>query len=151
MAAFYWNYGELAEVLTDEESDLAYMPSINEWQGMRSVQCMVEHIMPSEQERIFPDRDLLKTVYSFLREQCAADNVIPYGEAALTRHFSRAMQHISRYTMFCALCIFRELGLLIPISGERWQFIPPEGRLDLMDSPTFRQQQERNGDTAYVR
>lgn len=151
VAALYWNYGELAEVLTDEESDLAYMPSINEWQGMRSVQCMVEHIMPSEQERIFPDRDLLKTVYSFLRGQCAADNVIPYGEAALTRHFSRAMRHISRYTMFCALCIFRELGLLIPISGERWQFIPPEGRLELMDSPTFRQKQERNGDTAYVR
>ena len=146
VAALYWNYGELAELVTEEASDLAYTPSINEWQGMRSVQCMVESVMPAAHERIFPDRGILKAVYAFLRELGGADGHIPYSTVALTRRFSRKMGHISRYTMDCALCIFRELGLLVPREQGGWHFIPPEGRLELMDAPTFRRHEERKGD-----
>ena len=146
VAALYWNYGELAEIMTEEASDLAYTPSINEWQGMRSVQCMVDDIMPAAQERVFPDRGILKAVYAFLRELGGADGYIPYGTVALTRRFSRTMGHISRYTMECALCIFRELLLLLPQEQGGWQFIPPQGKLELMDAPTFRRHEERKGD-----
>jgi len=146
VAALYWNYGELAELVTEEASDLAYTPSINEWQGMRSVQCMADSIMPAAHERIFPDRGILKAVYAFLRELGGADGHIPYSTVALTRRFSRKMGHISRYTMECALCIFRELGLLVPREQGGWHFIPPEGRLELMDAPTFRRHEERKGD-----
>ena len=146
VAALYWNYGELAELVTEEASDLAYTPSINEWQGMRSVQCMVDSVMPAAHERIFPDRGILKAVYAFLRELGGADGHIPYSTVALTRRFSRKMGHISRYTMDCALCIFRELGLLVPREQGGWHFIPPEGRLELMDAPTFRRHEERKGD-----
>lgn len=146
VAALYWNYGELAELVTEEASDLAYTPSINEWQGMRSVQCMADSIMPAAHERIFPDRGILKVVYAFLRELGGADGHIPYSTVALTRRFSRKMGHISRYTMDCALCIFRELGLLVPREQGGWHFIPPEGRLELMDAPTFRRHEERKGD-----
>ena len=146
VAALYWNYGELAEIMTEEASDLAYTLSINEWQGMRSVQCMVDDIMPAAQERAFPDRGILKAVYAFLRELGGADGYIPYGTVALTRRFSRTMGHISRYTMECALCIFRELLLLLPQEQGGWQFIPPQGKLELMDAPTFRRHEERKGD-----
>ena len=146
VAALYWNYGELAELVTEEASDLAYTPSINEWQGMRSVQCMVDSVMPAAHERIFPDRGILKAVYAFLRELGGADGHIPYSTVALTRRFSHKMGHISRYTMDCALCIFRELGLLVPREQGGWHFIPPEGRLELMDAPTFRRHEERKGD-----
>ena len=146
VAALYWNYGELAELVTEEASDLAYTPSINEWQGMRSVQCMVDSVMPAAHERIFPDRGILKAVYAFLRELGGADGHIPYSTVALTRRFSRKMGHISRYTMESALCIFRELGLLVPREQGGWHFIPPEGRLELLDAPTFRRHEERKGD-----
>lgn len=146
VAAVYWNHGDLAEIVTEEASDLAYLPSINEWQGTQSVQCMVDSLMPAVHERIFPNRDLLKQVYAFLRGLCTGDDRIPYGEIALTRRFSREVWHISRYTMGCALCIFRELGLLTPLVEGGWQFIPPEGRMNLMDAPTFRRNQERKGD-----
>ena len=145
VAALYWNYGELAELVTEEAGDLAYTPSINEWQGMRSVQCMVDSIMPAVQERVFPDRTLLKTIYAFLKGCMDADGSIPYGAVALTQHFSRRMGHISHYTMDCALCIFRELGMLTQ-EEDGWRLIPPQGKLELMDAPTFRRHAERKGD-----
>ena len=146
VAALYWNYGELAGIITEEASDLAYTPSINEWQGMRSVQCMVDSIMPAAHERIFPKRDILKAIYTFLSGLRDRDNRIPYGELALTRRFSHEMGHVSRYTMECALCIFCELALIAPLSEGGFQFIPPAGKLELMDAPTFRQHEERKGD-----
>ena len=146
VAALYWNAGERAGIVTEEESDLAYTPSINEWQGMRSVQCTVDSMLPAAHERVFPDRTLLKSVYAFIKELCTADGQIAYDVFALTRHFSRTIGHISCYTMECVLCIFRELGLIVPLPQGGWQFIPPEGRLKLMDAPTFRRHEERKGD-----
>ena len=146
VAALCWNAGELAEIVTEETSDIAYTPSINEWQGMRSVQCMVDSIMPAAQERIFPTRDILKAVYSFLSGLRTEDDRIPYGEIALTCRFSREMGHISHYTMETSLCIFRELGLLTSSTEDSFQFIPPSGKLELMDAPTFRRHEERKGD-----
>lgn len=151
VAALYWNYGGLAEIVTEEAGDLAYTPSINEWQGMRSVQCMVDSLMPAAQERVFPDRALLKTVYAFLRRLGAADGVLPYTLPAIVRRFSREVQHISRYTMDCALQIFCELGLIAPQEKTGWRLIPPQGRMELTDAPTYRRQQERKGGRNDVR
>ena len=146
VAALYWNAGELAEVVTEEAGDLAYTPSINEWQGTRSVQCMVDSIVPAAHERVFPSRDLLKVIYTFLSGLRRGADRIPYGEVALTRRFSREKFHISRYTMEISLCVFRELGLLAPSTEGGWQFIPPTGKMDLTDAPTFRRHTERKGD-----
>jgi len=146
VAALCWNAGELAEILTEEDSDLAYTPSINEWQGIRSVQCMAESVMPAEHERIFPDRALLKDLYRLLSSLRATNDQIAYSTLTLIRKFSREMRHISRYTMECALHIFQELGLLSPLPEIGWQFIPPAGKLELMDAPTYRREQERKGD-----
>ena len=146
VAALYWNAGDLAELVTEEAGDFAYTPNINEWQGMRSVQCMVDSIMPAAHERVFPNRDLLKAVYTFLSRLRDGTDRIPYGEIALTRHFSREVFHVSRYTMETSLCIFRELGLLAPLTEGGWQFIPPTGKMDLTDAPTFRRHEDRKGD-----
>ena len=146
VAALYWNAGELAEVVTEEAGDLAYTPSINEWQGTRSVQCMVDSIVPAAHERVFPSRDLLKVIYTFLSGLRREADRIPYGAVALTRRFSREKFHISRYTMELSLCIFRELGLLAPRAEGGWQFIPPTGKMELTDAPTFRRHAERKGD-----
>ena len=144
--ALYWNYGEWAEIVTEEAYDLAYVPSMNEWQGVTSVQCMVDSLLPAEQERIFPSRALLRRVYTFLIGQREADDRISYGAIALTRRFSHSVEYISSYTMACALCIFRELGLIAPLPEGGWQFIPPSGKRELMDAPTFRRHEERKGD-----
>ena len=145
VAALYWNHGELAEIVTEEACDLAYTPNINEWQGMRSVQCMVDSVTSAAQERVFPDCARLKTVYSFLSGLRASDGKIPYSTTALTRRFSREMGHISRYTMEMSLCIFRELGLLTLLPEEGWQFISPAGKVELMDAPTYRRHEEGKG------
>ena len=144
--ALYWNYGEWVEIVTEEAYDLAYVPSMNEWQGVTSVQCMVDSLLPAAQERIFPSRALLRRVYTFLIGQREADDRISYGAIALTRRFSHSVEHISSYTMACALCIFRELGLIAPLPEGGWQFIPPSGKRELMDAPTFRRHEERKGD-----
>ena len=144
--ALYWNYGEWVEIVTEEAYDLAYVPSMNEWQGVTSVQCMVDSLLPAAQERIFPSRALLRRVYTFLIGQRGADDRISYGAIALTRRFSRSVEHISSYTMACALCIFRELGLIAPLPEGGWQFIPPSGKRELMDAPTFRRHEERKGE-----
>ena len=146
VAALYWNAGELAEIVTEEAGDLAYTPSINEWQGTRSVQCVVDSVMPAAHELIFPERDLLKAVYAFLKEHCRADGQISYHKIALTRRFSREKGHISYYTMETALCIFQELGLLTQTPEGTWQLVPPAGKLELMDAPTYRRYMERKGD-----
>ena len=146
VSALYWNAGDLAEIVTEEASDLAYTPSINEWQGIRSVQCMVDTIMPAEEECIFPDRALLRSVYSFLRRLRRDDGRIAGNTIVLTRQFSRDIGHISRYTMENALCIFQELGILRPLPEGVWEFIQPAGKIELMDAPTFRRYEESKGD-----
>ena len=71
---------------------------------------------------------------------------ISYHRIALTRRFSRERGHISRYTMETALCIFQELGLLTQTPAGEWQLVPPVGKLELMDAPTYRRYMERKGD-----
>ena len=67
----------------------------------------------------------------------------------LTHRFSYTMEHISHYTMDCALQIFLELGVL-NVSSEGWNFVPPRGTMELMDAPTYRQHQERKEATKNV-
>ena len=59
------------------------------------------------------------------------------------------MEHISHYTLDCALQIFLELGVL-NVSPEGWNFIPPRGKMELMDAPTYRRHHERKGAAADV-
>ena len=150
ITALYWNAGDLAAVLTEEDSDLAYTPGINEWQGERSVQCMVDTVTPAAHERIFPERELLRRIYAFLRSLAAEDGTIRGSAPVLTHRFSYMMEHISHYTMDCALQIFLELGVL-NVSPEGWNFIPPRGKMELMDAPTYRRHHERKEAAADVR
>ena len=130
VAGLYWNHGELAAVLAEESVDIAYVPSINEWQGTYSVQCMVDSILPAACERVFPDRELLRRIYRTLGALRTPTGDISYALPMLTRRISAAEGHISHYTLGCALDIFHELGLLEPLpdSGEKDR---PDGRADV--------------------
>lgn len=143
VAGLYWNHGELAAVLAEESVDIAYVPSINEWQGTYSVQCMVDSILPAACERVFPDRELLRRIYRTLGALRTPTGDISYALPMLTRRISAAEGHISHYTLGCALDIFHELGLLEPLPDGGCRMIPAEKKIELTDAPTYRRYWER--------
>ena len=143
VAGLYWNHGELAAVLAEESVDIAYVPSINEWQGTYSVQCMVDSILPAACERVFPDRELLRRIYRTLGALRTPAGDISYALPMLTRWISAAEGHISHYTLGRALDIFHELGLLEPLPDGGCRMIPAEKKIELTDAPTYRRYWER--------
>ena len=146
VAGLYWNHGDLAPVLAEESIDVAYVPSINEWQGTSSVQCMVDAISPAASERVFPDGDLLRRIYRALSALQTPGGEIPYELPMLTRRLSAALGHISYYTAGCALTIFRELGLIEPLPDGGYQMMPAEKKVELTDAPSYRRFWEREED-----
>lgn len=151
MAALYWNAAEYAGIVNAEAIDMVYSPSVNEWQGNKSLQCMVDTLAPAKRERVFPERQDLLAVYRFLHQtQQQEGGTIPYTAAELAMNFSAQGKHISLYTMSLALRIFQELGILRLDLLEQHYYLPKvTGKMDLMSSPTFRQGKEK-GMTAYA-
>lgn len=147
----YWNYGMLSEVVTEEYMDLAYTPSINEWNGVRSVQCMVESLRPAEGELIFPTREILKSLYRYLHGVQNHKGCIPYTPPILTRKYAHAVEHISLYTVTCAVQIFQELGILMRLPHHTgWQMRTMSGKAKLLDAPTYRWHQDIKEVVGYV-
>ena len=147
----YWNYGMLSEVVTEEYMDLAYTPSINEWNGVRSVQCMVESLRPAEGELIFPTREILKSLYRYLHGVQNHKGCIPYTPPILTRKYAHAVEHISLYTVTCAVQIFQELGILMRLPHHTgWQMRTMSGKAKLLDAPTYRWHQDIKGVVGHV-
>ena len=139
VTALCWNRSQLAGVVNAEEIDIVYTPSINEWNGYRSVQCIVDSLSPAQGERVFPQREVLADIYRFLRGVQKQEGNIPYKAEELVLSFSAGGSHISLYTFAKGLRIFQELGLLHQNLEEECYYLPPvAGKMDLEASPTFR-------------
>ena len=74
--ALLWNRSDYVGIINSEVIDMVYSPAVNEWQGNRSLQCMVDSIAPADGERIFPEREQLVDIYKFLYQISASVGVI---------------------------------------------------------------------------
>ena len=136
--AIAWDCGRLAPLVENESFDLAYEPSLNEWQGVVSIQCTVSSLEPVELEGVFPDREQLLAVYSFLRR--ARVYTERFDLCSLVKAFNNAADNsFSTYAFDCAVKVFEELGLIV-IDREKLTFdLPrPKDKLELNNSRTFR-------------
>lgn len=139
VTALYWRHSELAPIVNAEELDMIYTPDINEWNGRRSLQCIVESLVPSRKERIFPERDILAGIYRYLIGIQKKQGKIPYSAEELAAGFSAGGEHVSLYTFGKALRIFQELELLHQdLEGAHYYLPPVAGKMDLDASPTYR-------------
>lgn len=134
MRAVAWGYGSLAPLVDSELIDLAYEPSLDEWQGELRIQCAVSSLEPVEGE--FPDREQLLDVYSFLRR--ARVYTSRFDLCSLVRAFNSATaKDFSTYTFDSAIKVFEELGLIV-IEGDKFELPRPKNKLELTNSRTFR-------------
>lgn len=136
--AVAWGYGSLAPLVNNEPIDLAYEPSLDEWQGEIRIQCAVSSLEPVANADEFPDREQLLEVYSFLRR--ARVYTERFDLCALVKAFnSAAEKNFSIYTFDSAIKVFEELGLII-IDRDKGTFeLPrPKNKLELTNSRTFR-------------
>ncbi len=138
--AISWNRGGYAPIVNREPLDIAYVPEVNEWQGTRSVECVVEYMAPAESCQHFPGRDMLVGIYRFLVNRRGEAGHIPYDARELTMLYSEQFQEISLYTMDCALKVFEELGLLFSSLSDESYFMPPTSgkKMQLTDSRLYR-------------
>jgi single-stranded-DNA-specific exonuclease len=137
--ALLWNRSDYVGIVNSEALDMVYSPAVNEWQGSRSLQCMVDSIAPADGERNFPERDVLVDIYKFLYVIQQQEGKIPYTPQELTVRFCGRGRHLSLYTMSVGLRIFQELNLLHMDLTENCYYLPKaSGRMDLEQSPTYR-------------
>ncbi len=138
VTALMWNKGHLAGIVNAEAIDIVYAPSVNEWNGHKSLQCIVNSMQPAASERVFPNRDILLELYRYLRGIFKRDGRIPFSAETLALDY-RKTSHISYYTMCKGLQVFQELGILLSDAEEMCYTMPAQSsKLDLMTSPTYR-------------
>ena len=135
--AIAWNCGNLAPLVENEPIDLAYEPSLDEWQGEVRIQCAVSSLEPVEAAGEFPDREQLVEVYNFLRQ--ARSFTEKFDLCDLVKAFNRMDKNFSTYTFDSAVKVFEELGLIIIDRDKKTFELPrPKNKLDLNNSRTFR-------------
>ena len=135
--AVAWGSGALAPLVEKEAIDLAYEPSLDEWQGEVRIQCQVSSLEPAEGVGEFPEREQLVDVYNFLRR--ARNFTERFDLCDLVKAFNNSGKNFSTYTFDSAVKIFEELGLVV-IDREKKTFeVPrPKNKLELTNSRTFR-------------
>ncbi|MBQ7454067.1 MAG: single-stranded-DNA-specific exonuclease RecJ, partial [Selenomonadaceae bacterium] len=136
--AVAWNCGGLAPLVEGEPVDVAYEPSLEEWQGEIRIQCNVSSLEPVAESGEFPDRDDLVDIYSFLRR--ARVYTERYDICALVKAFNNNTgKNFSTYTFDSAIKVFEELGLVILNSDKNtFDMVRPKNKLDFNNSRTFR-------------
>ena len=136
--AVAWSCGDLAPLVENEPVDIAYEPSLEEWQGEVSIQCTVSSLEPVAVADAFPDRDCLVAVYHFLRR--ARVYTERFDLCSLVRAFNGSIGgNLSTYAFDCAVKIFEELGLIV-INRDKKTFNMPKSKnkLQLTSSRIFR-------------
>ncbi len=134
-----WNKGDYAGIVNAESVDIVYVPEMNEWQGRRSVECFLQEMEPADCERVFPNRDMLIKIYTFLRGLEKANKKIPYDSILLTKQYVSFYGHISLYTMEQGLQVFQELGILCKdLQDKEYIMKVPKAKLDLQQSLLYR-------------
>lgn len=136
--AVAWNCGNLAPLIESELIDLAYEPSLDEWQGSVRLQCVVSSLEAAETAETVLDREQLLAVYNFLRK--ARSFTERFNLCALVREFNaQTGKNLSTYTFDSAIKIFEELGLLIIDRDKKTFELPrPKNKLELTNSRTYR-------------
>ncbi len=129
LEAIGWNMSGKVVTVDRGPVDMAYVPELNEWNGKISVQCKLTDVRSSEVSGSFPTRDMLGGIYISLKKRKRfSDDVEMLAKAC----------NIPVDTMQTALKIFEELGLAVH-EGMEYRLAPqPKQKLDLMDSPTYR-------------
>ncbi len=136
--AVAWSCGNLAPLVENEPVDVAYEPSLDEWQGNVRIQCTVSSLEPVEIADEFPDRNQLVEVYNFLRR--ARVYTERFDLCELLKAFNNATgKNFSIYTFDSAIKIFEELGLIVFNRDKKTFDMPrPKNKLELMNSRTYR-------------
>ena len=139
--AVAWDAANFAPMVENEFFDLAYEPEIDEWQGTKKIQCLVNYLAPTA--GTFPSREILTVVYKFLKIlRSKTDKFEVYD--FIKKFNSATKQTHSTYAILSAIDIFRELGF-IKINADTETFdLPTFGKkLDLKNSRTFRLGQKK--------
>lgn len=134
----FWNKGEYCNIVNRETLDFVYVPSVHEWNGFRSVQCMIDSMRPAETERVAPDRTMLASLYRFLYGLRGTNGAVPYTSLQLADRYNMTAGNMSYYSLLLGLRIFEELHLLENRGKRGFAFLPVQGKMNLQDSPTFR-------------
>ncbi len=136
--AVAWSCGNLAPLVENEPVDVAYEPSLDEWQGNVRIQCTVSSLEPVEIADEFPERDQLVEVYNFLRR--ARVYTERFDLCELLKAFNNATgKNFSIYKFDSAIKIFEELGLIVFNRDKKTFDMPrPQNKLELMNSRTYR-------------
>ena len=128
--AVAWNLGMLASLVNKEPVNIIFEPGINDYNGLRSVQCVVSSIEPAGDRSQFPDRKALGRIYKFLRSYAKNESVKPFDICKIADAFSRSTMALddpklnSIFTMASAVEVFGEIGL-IRFDAERKKFFMP--------------------------
>ena len=133
-----WNCGNLAPLVENEAVDVAYEPSLEEWQNEVRIQCTVSSLEPVAAENEFPAREQLVEVYNFLRQ--ARVYTGRFDLCSLVKAFNNHTgKNFSTYTFDSAIKVFEELGLVVLNSEKKTFDMPrPKNKLELTNSRTFR-------------
>lgn len=135
--AIAWNSGSLAPLVENEAIDLAYEPSLDEWQGEVRIQCTVSSLEPAEGVGEFPNREQLVDVYNFLKR--ARSFTEKFDLCDLVKAFNGSGKNFSTYTFDSAVKVFEELGLIIINRDKKTFEMPrPKNKLELINSRTYR-------------
>ncbi|VBB06043.1 bacterial recj exonuclease [Lucifera butyrica] len=139
--AVAWNMGEAAEgFCLNEKINLAFIPEINEWQGQSNIQLCARDICKTSA----PDRDMVGQVYLTVKTAARRQNpTVISNQQIITAVQTLYNTRISEALVEKCLCILAEIGLLqMNLSnGNRAMILcpAPVQKLDLMQSPTFRE------------
>ena len=125
-----WNMGEFAALVNAQPVDITFEPSINEFNGEKTVQCMISTLEPHGDVEQFPDRSVLGRIYKFLRSQSKDETLKPFDICKLAAGFRRSTMAFddpkfnSIYTLESAIKVFAEIGL-IRFDADRKKFFMP--------------------------
>ena len=133
--AVAWDKGNFAPLIENEFIDIGYEPELNEWQEKISVQCMINYLTPTEIAGFFPDRNKLAEIYKFLKQ-----NPPPkFDICDFAKNFNASTEkNYPMYTIFNAVEIFLELGLMNFDEEKNFELPTFDKKLNLKNSRTFR-------------
>ena len=135
--AFNMN-GDLDKI-NSQPQDLVYELGINEWEGNRSLQCIIRSMEPPlmDEKPIVVDRDFLKELYLFIKG-CHDNSRSVYNDYSWLAVRMRIMGlQAEAEAVKHGLLIFQELGILTVDDEGQCHLVEGTGKMNLQDSATF--------------
>ena len=143
--AISWNKAAFLPLIENESIDIIFLPEKNEFNGEVTVQTTVNSISPSKDIGLFPDRETMINIYKFLWQYADREQFKPYDICQYNVDFkkskfaSKNSKLNSTYTMFCAVDVFEELGLIqFDVEGKNFIMPAPSKKMKLNESRFWR-------------